>query len=76
MSTQTTAASSPLREVRLARGLTLAQVAGRAGMTMAHLSRVERGEKQLSVGALHRVAGALGLDDVTHALAPYVVAPR
>ena len=61
----------PLRAVRVAQGLTLRQAAERAQMTPAHLSRVERGEKQLSVDSLGRLADVLGLRDLSRLLAPY-----
>jgi transcriptional regulator with XRE-family HTH domain len=61
----------PLRAVRIAQGLTLRQAAERAQMTPAHLSRVERGQKQLSVDALGRLADVLGLRDLARLLAPY-----
>ncbi len=61
----------PLRAVRIAQGLSLREAAKQAGMTAAHLSRVERGEKQLSVDALGRLAEVLGLRDLARLLAPY-----
>jgi transcriptional regulator with XRE-family HTH domain len=61
----------PLRAVRIAQGLSLRQAAGAAGMTAAHLSRVERGQKQLSVDALGRLAEVLGLRELAKLLAPY-----
>jgi transcriptional regulator with XRE-family HTH domain len=68
----TTAASlPPLRAVRLARGWGLRETAHRAGMSPAHLSKVERGERQLSVEALGRLAEVLGLHELVKLLAPY-----
>jgi transcriptional regulator with XRE-family HTH domain len=61
----------PLRAVRIAHGLSLRETARRAGITPAHLSRVERGERQLSVDALLRLAGVLGLNELAKLLAPY-----
>lgn len=55
----------------MARGLGLRETAERAGMTPAHLSRVERGQRQLSVDALGRLAEVLGLDELVRLLAPY-----
>lgn len=49
-----------VRELRVRRGLTLDELAEQTGLSKAHLSRFERGEKFLSVAALMRVAGALG----------------
>jgi transcriptional regulator with XRE-family HTH domain len=64
----------PLRAVRIAQGLSLSEAAKRAGMTPAHLSRVERGQKQLSVDSLGRLAEVLGLRELARLLAPYRVA--
>jgi transcriptional regulator with XRE-family HTH domain len=55
----------------MARGLGLRETAERAGITPAHLSRVERGQRQLSVDALGRLAEVLGLDELVRLLAPY-----
>jgi transcriptional regulator with XRE-family HTH domain len=71
---QQTPVDPPLRVVRRARGLSLRAVASRAGVDPGHLSKVERGEKQLSVDALHRVAAVLGLRELADLLAPYVPA--
>jgi ribosome-binding protein aMBF1 (putative translation factor) len=60
-----------LRAVGIARGLSLEETARRAGMDPAHLSRVERGERQPSVDALARLAEALGLVEMARPLAPY-----
>jgi transcriptional regulator with XRE-family HTH domain len=54
----------------MARGPGLRETAERAGMTAAHLSRVERGQRQLSVDALGRLAELLGLDELVRLLAP------
>lgn len=47
------------RDLRRRRGLTLDQLASRAGLSTGHLSRFERGEKSLSLAALLRLAEAL-----------------
>ena len=60
-----------LRAVRVARGLSLREVARQARIDPAHLSRVERGERQLSVDALGRLAEVLGLSELVKLLAPY-----
>ena len=60
-----------LRAVRMARGLGLRETAERAGITAAYLSRVERGQRQLSVDALGRLAKVLGLEELVKLLAPY-----
>jgi transcriptional regulator with XRE-family HTH domain len=59
----------PFRTIRQARGLSLHDVAQRAGIHPAQLSRVERGQAGLSVPALHRLAGVLGLRELEQLLA-------
>lgn len=49
-----------LRARREASGLSVRAAAGRADMSPAHLSEVERGLKEPSLGALCRIADALG----------------
>jgi transcriptional regulator with XRE-family HTH domain len=49
-----------LRAARDERGLTLAQLAALTGLTKAHLSRLESGERQASIGALVGLSSALG----------------
>jgi transcriptional regulator with XRE-family HTH domain len=49
-----------LRAARDNRGLTLAQLANLTGLTKAHLSRLESGERQASIGALVGLSSALG----------------
>ncbi len=51
-----------LRDERQRQGRTLADVAGRAGMSVQHLSEVERGRKEASSEMLAAAAGSLGLD--------------
>lgn len=63
---------SPLRAVRTARGLGLRTVAARAGIDPGHLSKVERGEKQLSIEALYRLAVVLDLRELAGFLKPYI----
>ena len=55
------ALGSRLRLARTRTGSTLEEVASAAGMTSSHLSRVERGEKLPSMGAMLRLAAALGV---------------
>lgn len=62
----------PLRAVRTAKGLSLRTVAQRSGIDPGHLSKVERGEKQLSIEALHRLAVVLDLHELAQLLRPYV----
>jgi transcriptional regulator with XRE-family HTH domain len=65
------ASPPPLRAVRIAHGLSLRETARRARIDPAHLSRVERGEKQLSLEALGRLADVLSLPELAKLLAPY-----
>lgn len=51
-----------IRRLRLARDLTLRQVGERAGLSPTHLSEIERGKTSPTVGALLRIARALGED--------------
>lgn len=64
----------PLRAVRVARGWKLREVAERSGIDPGHLSKVERGEKNLSVESLYRLAVVLELRELAALLAPYVTA--
>jgi transcriptional regulator with XRE-family HTH domain len=70
--TQTKDSLPSLRTVRLAQGLTLRETARRADIHVAHLSRVERGEAQLSLDALYRVARVLGIRQLGDLLEQYV----
>ncbi|MFM9604282.1 helix-turn-helix domain-containing protein [Streptomyces turgidiscabies] len=74
MRTTSTRVSSnpPLRAVRTARGMTLRDVASRSGINAGHLSKVERGQKQLSIEALYRLALVLELRELSQLLKPYV----
>lgn len=62
----------PLRAVRLAKGFSLRKTAALAEVDPGHLSKVERGEKQFSIDALHRVAVALELREFAQMLALYL----
>ena len=62
----------PLRAVRVAHGMSLRQAALAARIDPAHLSKVERGERQLSLESLHRLAGVLELRELQRLLRPYV----
>jgi transcriptional regulator with XRE-family HTH domain len=55
-----TALGDRLRAAREARGLTLEQVSESTGVSKAHLSRLESGERQPSVGILVELAATLG----------------
>jgi transcriptional regulator with XRE-family HTH domain len=61
-----------LRAARQARGWSLRDVSAPADIDPAHLSRVERGEKSLSVDALYRLAKVPELRELAKQLAPYV----
>ena len=65
-----------LRRVRLSKGMTLEQVADKAGVNAGYLSKCERGLRRLSVDSLLVVAAALGLGDVVAALAPFASRTR
>lgn len=56
------AAGRVLRGERQRQERTLADVAGRAGVSTQHLSEVERGRKEASSEVLEAVGDALGLD--------------
>lgn len=51
-----------LRQARLAQGRTLREVAEAAGVSIGHLSAVERGLKEFSSEVLAAICRALGLD--------------
>lgn len=63
---------SALRAVREAQGMTLKETAHRAKIDPAHLSRVERGTRGLSLGSMARLAGVLGLRDLEKLLRVHV----
>ena len=50
-----------VRAARLARGLTLAQVSARSGVSVGHLSRIENAERFPTVRVLMQLAQALGV---------------
>jgi transcriptional regulator with XRE-family HTH domain len=54
-------AGSELRELRRARSKTLAELALASGLSVGHLSQIERGVSQPSVKALQSLARALGV---------------
>ncbi len=49
-----------LRQARFERGLTVAEVAARAGMTASTVSRLETGARRLTLAHVERLAHALG----------------
>lgn len=50
-----------IRELRQARGMNLADLAGRVGISAPHMSEVERGKKNLNNHLLVRIAEALNV---------------
>lgn len=63
---------SPLRAARIERGMTLRSTAHRSGIDPGHLSKVERGEKQLSIDSLYRLAAVLELTELAALLKPFL----
>ena len=75
-SVQALTGGARLRAVRQAQGRSLRDVGTPAEIDPAHLSRVERDEKSLSVDALYRLAKVLGLRELAKQLAPFVSETR
>ena len=50
-----------LRAARRRRGLSLREASGPAGLSVSHLSAIERGTRNISLAALQRLAVALGI---------------
>lgn len=50
-----------IREIRKAKKLTLAEISGITGFSIAYLSDIERGNRPGSHGSLERIADALGV---------------
>jgi DNA-binding XRE family transcriptional regulator len=67
-----------LRAHRTGSGRTLAETAGRAGVSPQYLSEMERGRKEPSSEMIAAVAGALGLTlaDLVGDVAQHLAAPR
>ncbi|QZO02365.1 XRE family transcriptional regulator [Chenggangzhangella methanolivorans] len=55
-------AGGAIREHRLERSLTLAELSSAAGMSVAMLSRIENGQSAASLEVIERVCAALGVD--------------
>jgi transcriptional regulator with XRE-family HTH domain len=51
---------SALRNLRVRQGLTLAEVADRVGLSVSHLSRLERGRRRLKADELSQILQGLG----------------
>ena len=56
----TTELGERIKQLRLAQNLTLKQVGEKAKVSATHLSEIERGKTSPTIGALVRIAGALG----------------
>lgn len=50
-----------IREIRLAMGATLADIASRSGITPSYLQKLESGARRANLDVLHRIAKALGV---------------
>lgn len=50
-----------LKALRKLRGWSLADVAAAGGVTVSHLSRVERGERDLGIPTVTKIAEAFGV---------------
>jgi transcriptional regulator with XRE-family HTH domain len=50
-----------VRRIRQERGLTLKQIEARVGVSATHISEIERGNTSPTIGALERIADALGV---------------
>jgi transcriptional regulator with XRE-family HTH domain len=50
-----------LRELRQVKGLTLREVADKAGISVSYLSQLERNQSRLPIGVLKRISDALGV---------------
>jgi transcriptional regulator with XRE-family HTH domain len=55
------ALGAAIRELRLAREATQQEAAQTAGITVAHLSKIERGRTNPTWGTVAAIAGALGV---------------
>jgi transcriptional regulator with XRE-family HTH domain len=51
-----------LRQLRKARGLSQEEVALRSDLDRSYLGKIERGESNVSLVNIHRIAGALGVE--------------
>lgn len=51
-----------LREWRVARGMTLEQLGKKIGLTKGHLSKMELGQRELTLAWMERIATELGVD--------------
>ena len=51
-----------IREIRKSKGLTLEQLAAKAGLSRSHLNQIELGGKSINSLRMQQIAGALGVD--------------
>ena len=58
-----TAFGAEVRQLRKARQMTLAELAGTSGISISHLSAIERGTVSASLGKIARIAEALGVPE-------------
>src|SRR3954466_398434 len=65
-----------LRELRMQRGLTLEEVAGRSSIDVSTLSRLESGKRRLALDHLPRLAAALSVSTDDLLKAPETEDPR
>lgn len=56
------AAPNRVRELRKAKGMTLQELAGRIGMAVSHLAKIERGLRDLNQQWMMRIAPHLGVE--------------
>ena len=61
-----------IREARQQRGMTLKEMDETAGLSATHISEIERGKTSPTIGALIRIAGALGRE-VSYFVEPEVL---
>lgn len=50
-----------IREIRKSKNMTLAEMSGCIGISIAYLSEIERGSRHGTAGTLQRIADALGV---------------
>ena len=50
-----------IRELRQAKNMTLAEISGSAGISIAYLCDIERGNRHGTDGTLQKIAAALGV---------------